>query len=255
MEKVRVEAERILACIKDNADHYGVLDISRGACVEEIRKSYCRAVELIHPLKCKDVIEEDGAMRWKLSQALLRVVEAFSALATPARRIEYDGALNRRPHIPISIPDVPNVNNTKRRRPINNQYRRTDSTQTGLTLAEPSRFGIGMAFGYSDQSIAEVEDRRRAKRFAIKLPVRITSQDGNWAEVTESVNVSRTGILFCISRRILEGTPLQVEVQMPVALRTHSHDQVIYIVRAAVRHITAAEESIFRIGAEFIEGA
>ncbi|MCI0488553.1 MAG: DnaJ domain-containing protein [Blastocatellia bacterium] len=251
--KVREEVERLLACIKDKADHYSVLNIDRDATIEEIRKAYRQAVEHVHPLKCKDIIEADGAMRWKLSQALLRVVEAFSALAHPARKIEYDGELDRRPQVPIPIPPLPDDINQSAK--IKGDHRTAASLPTGLIEAGPNRIGIGVAFGHSDPYAPEVKDRRRARRFALKLPVRITSQDGSWAEVTESLNVSRTGILFCISQPVQEGTPLQIEVQMPVALRTHSYDKVIYVVRAAVRHITPADEKSFKIGAEFIEHA
>lgn len=253
--QVRAEVERLLSCIKEKADHYNVLGLQRDAPIEEIRKAYCRAVEYIHPLKCKDIIEEDGAMRWKLSQVLLRVVEAFSALATPARKIEYDGSLNRRPTVPLPIPHLPKDFTSGKGTTLNSNNTVLSDAATGLAEATPNRFGLGLAFGNISSEVPEVKDRRRSKRFALQLPVRVTSPDGSWAEVTESLNVSRTGIQFLSSREVEKGTSLQVEVQMPLALRNHSYDKVIYVVRAAVRHIDPLEGEGFKIGAEFIEGA
>jgi len=82
------------------------MGIESDASIEDIREAYRRAVENLHPLKCRDIIELDGVMRWKLSQSFLRIVEAFSTLSRPARRIEYDARRNRRPTAPLPVPPM-----------------------------------------------------------------------------------------------------------------------------------------------------
>jgi hypothetical protein len=104
--QVRAEVDRLLACIAEGADHYRVLDINRDSTIERVRLAYCKAVEQLHPLKCQDLVEGDGVLRWKLSEVFLRVVEAFSVLSSPGRKVEYDGLLNLRPIKPLPMPHL-----------------------------------------------------------------------------------------------------------------------------------------------------
>lgn len=237
--KVRSEVERLLGCISDGADHYRVLAVTRDASIDDIREAYRRAVEHLHPLKCREIIEADGSMQWKLSQAFLRVVEAFITLSRPARRIEYDGVLNRRPTSPLPLPKMP------------------ESTRSGeiraLTGPIPvERVALGTAFGYSERGAPKASDRRRVIRFALRLPVRVTSEEGDWQEVTESWDVSRLGIRLCLSREVEPGTVLRLELPMPEYLRLHSPAESIYVINAVVRHIYGATGKRALVGAEFI---
>jgi len=237
-DEIRAEVERLLECIAQGADHYRVLGVGRDASLEDIRKAYCAAVEQLHPLKCQDLIEAEGVMRWRLSQVYLRVVEAFAALSRPGRRVEYDGVLNHRPLAPIPMPPVPE----------------TLQPPEGKTMSQPGviqkKLHLGSIFGHPFARMPNVGDRRRDKRLALKLPVRVTSGDHKWREVTESVDVSRTGIKLQLTHDAKPGTILLLELPMPLALRSHSHNDQLYVVRAAVRH-SADNDSGYLIGAQF----
>ena len=240
---IRGEVERILGCIDEGADHYSVLKISRRASIEEIRKAYCRSVDLLHPLKCRDVIEREGTMQWKLSQAFLRVVEAFSTLSRPARRIEYDGALNRRPTAPLPLPPVAD-----------------GASQAGLgEIRVPraielvsKRPKVASAFGIAEPSMPRVGDRRRTARFSLRMPVRVTPDDGSWQEVTESWDVSRLGIKFRLKQALEPGTVVHLEMPMPPGLRSEGQSDGLYVTSGIVRHTTPNRDRGNLVGVEFV---
>jgi DnaJ-class molecular chaperone len=175
---VRAEVERLLACIAEGADHYRVLDISREAPVDDVRLAYCKAVEQLHPLKCQDLIEGDGVLRWKLSDVFLRIVEAFSVLSSPGRKVEYDGLLNLRPIKPLPMPHLPGFHSQS------DAVAFADSNPDGDNGSK--RFGLGSAFGYAELNAPKVADRRAAARLALRLPVRVRSNNNDWQEVTET---------------------------------------------------------------------
>ena len=239
---VRAEVEKLLARILSEADHYVVLGVTRSASIEEIREAYCHAVEYLHPLNRRELIERDGAMRWKLSEAFLRVVEAFATLSRPARRIEYDSSLTRKPSTPLPIPRLAEV----RLEP--HAEANAAAAATGRGHTNPS---LGSVFGYGEYVAPKVSDRRRAQRLALKLPVRVTSPDGTWQEVTTSQDVSRLGIKLSLSREIEAGTLIRLELPLPKDLRLHSHSEMVYLVDAIVRH-SAESGSRNVVGVEFV---
>ncbi|HWP43336.1 MAG TPA: PilZ domain-containing protein [Blastocatellia bacterium] len=239
--RIESEVNRILDCINSRSDHYKVLNVNRSAPIEAIRQSYCRAVELLHPLNCQDIIGSDGAMRWKLSQVFLRIVEAFSALSQPARRAQYDAEINRRPIIPLPVPPIPE------------SAQIAGSQVAGLAAAGPSA-GISAeraAVALEAAPLERARDRRRASRLALSIPVRVTSVEGNWREVTESQDVSRTGLKLLLRHPVERGSPLRLELPMPLVLRNHSHNNSLYRVRAVVRHIEPAPIGGYIVGLEF----
>ena len=236
--QVRAEVDRLLTCIADGADHYSVLDISRESPAEKVRAAYCRAVEQLHPLKCQDIIEADGVMRWKLSEVFLRIVEAFSVLSSPGRRVEYDGMLNRRPITPLPMPSLPDPRGHH------------DETSGGEGQGSSKRLGLGNAFGHSELTAPRVADRRKAVRLALRLPLRVCSQETDRREVTETRNVSRGGVKFCLSQPPRLGTEFLLELPMPLALRNHDFHDGLYVVRAVVRYASPDPEG-YVVGAEF----
>ena len=239
---IRGEVERILRCIAECADHYTVLKISRRASIEEIRKAYCRSVDLLHPLKCRDVIEREGTMQWKLSQAFLRVVEAFSTLSRPARRIEYDGALNRRPTAPLPLPAVANGAAHEPR-----EIRVPRAIE--LVSKRPK---VASAFGHGEPMMPRVGDRRRTARFSLRMPVRVTPDDGSWQEVTESWDVSKLGIKFRLKQTIEPGSIVHLEMPMPPGLRSEGQSDGLYVTSGIVRHATSNPDRGNLVGVEFV---
>ncbi|HWP43660.1 MAG TPA: DnaJ domain-containing protein [Blastocatellia bacterium] len=243
--QVIAEVERVLACMRNGADHYQVLDISRDASIDVIRKAYCKAVEQIHPHKCRDLIDDDGVIRWKLSQAFLRVSEAFSTLSRPARRIEYDSQFTRRPVVPLPLPSIPG--------PLDSLPAPEIKPASVMTDPDMSRFGLGNAFGQPNLHIPAIKDRRATERLILRVPVRVVADGRLWEEVAESRDVSRGGIRLCLSHAVEVNECLLLEFPMPLALRVHSFSDSLYSVRAIVRHGTTGQRGTFLAGAEFQE--
>jgi curved DNA-binding protein CbpA len=239
--RIRKDVDRVLACINDGSDHYEVLAITRHATSDEIRKAYCEAVETFHPLKCQELTESDGAMRWQVSQAFLRVVEAFTTLSRPARRIEYDAALTRRPVTPLPLPS------------FTDPPKPGERTELDYIPSEPDndRYSIGSAFGHSGPSIVGRGRVRQHTRMPLRVPVRVTSEEEKWQEVTESREVSRDDIQFRLSCPVESGTLLRLELPMPFELRDHSHHQLIYTVRAIVELASESDGQGYWVKAQF----
>ncbi len=244
--QVRAEVERLLACIAEGADHYRVLDISRDSTVDKVRQAYCQAVEQLHPLKCQDLVEGDGVLRWKLSEVFLRIVEAFSVLSSPGRKVEYDGLLNLRPIKPLPMP---NLQAFRRQR---------DSSAFAESIPDrdngSKRLGLGSAFGHAELNAPKVADRRGAARLALCLPVRVSSDNNDWQEVTETLDVSRSGVKIPLSHYPQPGTVFFLELPMPLALRSHGFHEGLYVVKAVVRH-AVLNEGRYLVGVEFQDDA
>ena len=244
--QVRAEVDRLLVCISEGADHYRVLDIDREATIENVRLAYCKAVDQLHPLKCQDLVEGDGVLRWKLSEVFLRVVEAFSVLSSPGRKVEYDGILNMRPVKPLPMPNLTGF----RGRANTGSFIESNSAGD----ARSKRVGLGSAFGHAELNAPKVADRRGAARLALRLPVRVSSDTNDWEEVTETLDVSRSGLKLKMEHYPQPGTVFFLELPMPLALRSHGFHQGLYVVKAVVRHARPAEGR-YLVGAEFQEDA
>jgi DnaJ-class molecular chaperone len=240
--QIESEVARILDCINSNSDHYRVLNVKRGASIETIRRSYCLAVDLLHPLNCQDITETNGAMRWKLSQVFLRVVEAFSAISHPGRRAQYDAEINRRPAAPAPLPDTPG-----RLEPPNARAQENSGRNTGQA---GSLAGSNSIKAIEEAVLERVKDRRRSPRLKLCVPVRVISINGNWQEVTRSNDVSRTGIKIHLQHEVEPGDQLRLQLPMPLALRNHSHNHSLYTVSAIVRHIEPAQAGGLMVGME-----
>ena len=234
--EIRAEVDRVLACIAAGGDHYSAMSIDENATIEEIRQAYRHAVDRLHPLKCQDVIEADGAMRWKLSQAFLRIVEAFTTLSRPARRIEYDAKLAQKPAAPLPIPPIPTG-------PL------TGDLAAAQKALSSQKHLIGRA-STANPEIRKVTDRRRAARLDLRLPVHVRYEDGH-IELTESTDVSRAGIRVSLTRRPAPGETLALVLPMPDFLRTHNHSEKYYSIGAIVRHTSQSGDS-YVVGAEFL---
>jgi hypothetical protein len=72
--------------------------------------------------------------------------------------------------------------------------------------------------------------------------------------MTESADVSRSGIRIHLTRRVEPGAGLALVLPMPGFLRTHSHNEKYYCVAAVVRH-TSQSGQAYVIGAEFVTRA
>lgn len=82
--------------------------------------------------------------------------------------------------------------------------------------------------------------RRMHERQALSLPVRVEcreSQDYEWDEMSQLLDVTPFGARFTISRPTEPGRLLHLSLPMPRELRSFDHDEELYRVWALVRHV------------------
>jgi diguanylate cyclase (GGDEF)-like protein/PAS domain S-box-containing protein len=106
-------------------------------------------------------------------------------------------------------------------------------------------------FGKSSKS----SNRRRTERFKLAMPTRVTGHDresGKWEEMTQTINVSRTGVRVRLRRRLKLGNIVHLMLPLPVKLRNHGYYDSIYKVYAAVRRIEPVKGGEQIIGLEFV---
>ena len=94
-------------------------------------------------------------------------------------------------------------------------------------------------------------DRRKESRYTIALPVQVTGFDvhkNKWAESTETINVSADGLSLRLSKKVMIGDVLRVELPLPERLRKPPQSTPTFKTYAAVRYIEAhASQHIVRL--------
>ena len=83
-------------------------------------------------------------------------------------------------------------------------------------------------------------ERRAELRHTLALPVRVTGIDSNNErrdELTQAVNVSSGGMALCLSKKVLIGDTIFVEVPLPARMRKNGEASPTYNTYAVVRYI------------------
>jgi hypothetical protein len=83
-------------------------------------------------------------------------------------------------------------------------------------------------------------DKRRELRHTITLPVKVLGDDGNkhqWRELAETVNVSSGGAALRLSKKVMIGDTLFVELALPARFQRSSEPSGTYCTYALVRFI------------------
>jgi hypothetical protein len=96
------------------------------------------------------------------------------------------------------------------------------------------------------------DERRKSERLSLNLPLVVGAHDGGWKEVTETVNISETGLLFRVGYQVEQGMNLRVGLPMPMNLRLFNDEGKLYKVQAKVRHSVQLSNGKNLVGVEFI---
>jgi len=99
------------------------------------------------------------------------------------------------------------------------------------------------------------DNRRRCERFKLSIPARVTGhhrRNGKWHEMTQTIDVSRTGARLRLRRRVEHGTVLHVTLPLPTKLRTHGFAEQSHNVYALVRRVEPPKQGVRAVGVEFI---
>lgn len=100
------------------------------------------------------------------------------------------------------------------------------------------------------------KNRRRAARLQLALPVRVTGHgehEGQWQEISETLDVSRAGVRLSLARKVRRGQVLHLMLPLPWRLRQHGHADPSYRVYAVVQRVLpSSQPGLKQIGLEFI---
>jgi hypothetical protein len=83
-------------------------------------------------------------------------------------------------------------------------------------------------------------DKREELRHTMTLPVRVTGVDrhkGEWTELAETVNVSSGGAALRLSKRVMLGDILFLELRLPARLQKKADASAPFKTSALVRYV------------------
>ena len=252
-----LDLEGLLSRVDSATTYYQVLAVDRTAEQETIKSSLQRILNLLYPpyVVGRTIPVEINA---RVERAFIKASQAFAVLASFSKRKEYDFAL-------LSIAEKPGAPAETRSRKIkNNQTEPSAGVHPSDSSAAPppdneivisrSRQRDGVAFSESSKESSD-ENRRRCERFKVSIPARVTGYDrknGKWQEMTETIDVSRTGVRLRLRKRVKHGAVLFVTLPLPSKLRSHGFAEQTYNVYTLVRRVEPPKQGIRAIGVEFL---
>jgi len=279
-----MDLEGALSRVDSATTYYQVLGVERLDGQERIKSSFQQLLNLLFPpYPVARTIPPDTLAR--IDRAFAKASHAFSVLASFTRRKEYDSALMTFAHTPpVASPTPGNLPLTAASvvtppRPIVSPI--TKPIRVGQDLVKPptvishtkssqpggsdrSQMSNDLALGgmpqrgiaYRESIGAKTTDnRRRCERFKLCIPARITGYDrrnGKWNEMTETIDVSRTGVRLRLRKPVRHGTVVYLTLPLPGKLRAHGFSEQSYNAYALVRRIEPSKQGSRVVGVEFI---
>jgi len=248
-----LELEGLLIRIDSATTYYQVLGMDRGVGHEGIKASFHQLLDLLFPpYVVGRVLPSDFAAR--VERAFHKASQAFSVLASFARRKEYDNALlwTASKPVPPAAPIGSRISQQK--------IAGSGGADSGAAAADSDHVALGQTPQrgqvYRESVRARLSDnRRRCERFKLAIPVRVTGHDrrnGRWREMAETIAVSRTGVRLRLRRRVKHGTVLYLTLPLPAKLRAHGFTEQSYNVYALVRRVEPPKQGARAVGLEFI---
>lgn len=263
-----LDLEGLLSRIDSATTYYQILGVDRVDEQEKIKSAFQQLLNLLFPpyVIARTMPAEISA---RIERAFTKAAQAFAVLASFDRRKNYDDALH-------SIASKPVVNTAQKQTPAYQPQRPQRPSGSQSKELQPSSNGGGRT---SDSTVAaenydlslnvprlgEVyresvkakggDNRRRTERFKLSIPARVTGYDrngGKWHEMTETIDVSRTGIRLRLRRRVKHGTVLFVTLPLPTKLRGHGFSEQSYNVYTLVRRVEPPKQGVRSVGVEFL---
>lgn len=240
-----LELERLLNQVEASTTHYQILGLERSATHGQVNRAYTEAIALFYPAYSVGMNVPAGMIP-RVERAFNKTSQAFSVLGSFTRRKEYDAALNsianKTPSPDAGKPATPG------------------STKS---LARPEQAGGDNSVNQfeSPRAVYEIakrdsnDNRRRCERFRLALPVRVAGHDrknGKWNEMTETIDVSRTGLTLRLRRRLRLGMVLYLALPLPTKLRSHGYTDPGYNVYALVRRVEPPRNGVRIVSFEFL---
>jgi hypothetical protein len=270
ISEYHLRLSRLLGRIENASTHYEMLGLEQTAAYEQVLQAYQDTLALLYPsYKLRNNLEEK--LMERMDAAFSKLSWAFSILANFKKRADY--------HIYVlSGAKPPNAAQTSvsARKPASstlqaiNEARKTTGTYAAPTSGSnqpassgrsPSKEIIiptpqGGKAVYSEFSGSVKDDnRRRSQRFRLSVPARVAGFDrvGNkWNEMTQSADVSRTGVTLSLRKRVRQNTVVYVTLPLPTKLRSHGFADNSFNTYALVRRVEPPKNGERVVALEFI---
>jgi hypothetical protein len=225
-----LDLDRLLARIEGATTHYQILNVGRDVTREQIDYAFRESLAMLYP-PYQVSVSLPAAMLARIERAFNKVAQAFSVLASFARRRDYDTALSS-----IATPSPAPV-------PPPQAISITQEVVPRAAYVESARKATN-------------NNRRRTDRFKLAIPARVAGVDrkgdGKWSEMTETLDISRTGVRLRLNRPVRYGMVLYVSLPLPAKLRSHGFADASYNVYVLVRRIEPPKKGVRIVGLEFI---
>lgn len=245
-----LELEQLLECVENSFTHYQVLGLDRLTTTGEIKLAYLRAAALLNPSQFGlNLSIPDGSLL-RVDEAFEKISRAFAMLVSFNRRSQYDESLfqDRTAGLP-SIKSKSASSDLRRANPgpvtASGEH---DAISIDHARSQPPVFT-------SPASDAAEKDRRTCERFKLSIPVLVTGYErekGKWRELTSTIDISRTGVMLRLAKRVRNETVLHLTMPMPAELRTHRHDEPGYGVYALVQRVEPLKNGRRGVGLELL---
>jgi len=250
-----IAIEGVLSRVDSATTYYQVLGVDRSAGQQEIKAAFQLLVDVLF-MQYAISRNIPGEMIPQIDRTFNRGCQAFATLASFAKRREYDTAL-------AFIASKPQSKDQTARQKVVLPGVRLSTNQMppdrdrGAAPAMISTDRVGrQASAYAESARAAASDnRRRCARMKLTIPARVTGHDqqhGKWNEMTETIDVSRTGVKVRLRRKVKHGMVLHVTLPLPPKLRSHGFSESTYSVYTFVRRVEPSRHGVRAVGLEFV---
>jgi DnaJ-like protein/PilZ domain-containing protein len=253
MSAYYLDLDRLLNRVDRATTHYQVLGLQRMAHQDDIKQAYREAVTLLHPSQYGIHVVIPDEMMTRIDNAFDRVTRAFSVLSNMGKRVAYDNMLMPKANRPIPV-EPPKLSRTKVNTDVGEEKVAEDQMPREEVMNARQRIVTNPVFTKSKDDVTD-SNRRRCERFKVTIPTRTIGSDriaGKWSEISQTVDVSRTGASLMLRHRVRYGMVLYMSLPMPVKLRGHGFANQTYNVYGLVRRIEPLKDGGRVIGVEFL---
>lgn len=241
-----LDLDRLLVRIEGATTHYEALGVEREGGREQIDRAFSDTLVMLYPpYPVSATLPAEMLVR--VERAFAKMAQAFSVLASFARRRDYDAAL-------LSTAAGPAADAVTGRAagpaPAANTSRPAEPRAININQAVAPR-----AAYVESARRATNDNRRRTDRYKVAMPVRVAGVDrktGKWTVISETLDVSRTGLRLRLNRPVRYGLVLYLSLPLPAKLRAHGFTDASYNVYALVRRIEPSKKGMRTVGLEFI---
>lgn len=247
------ELELTLNRIEHACTHYDVLGVEIDSPNEDISISYNQAVDMLQPERVASAIKLPDNVILRVHRAVARLRHAFKVLSDEAKRLEYDEHLFAGSGVfatPVSLPEPePRIVHLGASSPASKK------SGSPVTADSFNPFDVRTERFGEFASIQDSDNRRRFERWKLSMPAYVTGNDrlaGEWHEITRTIDVSRTGALVRLRRRVRHRALLHLALPLPMRLRCYRHSEPSYSVYGLVRRIETPRDGHRVVGIEFV---